>query len=506
MLIDSRRLTGQPTLNCDVCIVGAGAAGITIARELIGAGRNVILLESGGLEHDPATQALYEGEATGNVFEAPESYLQGSRLRYFGGTTNHWAGYCRPLEDRDFEEREWVANSGWPLTADELKVFYRRALPILNLPTFDYDIDTEFAPSRGPLAWAPNSEITTAMIHFSPPTRFGKAYREELEKAEEIRVLLYGNAVDFTTSPDSGRVIRLNVRCLSGSAFSIESKAYVLATGGIENARMLLLSRSQQPRGLGNQNDLVGRYFMEHLAMSAGEILGTIPPSLLRLYEKKLDPKRGHESLGLFATTAIAQQTRGLLAFSARLVPSGRRKLTRERRDFLGAMMRFDHLSEPPGPKTGVAYLELLVVAEQAPNPASRVTLSDDLDALGLNKVHLDWRVESADYRSIYDSIHLLGIEFGRASKGRVRLGIRYDEDALHPHNDGGKHHIGTTRMHASPSRGVVDRNCRVHGVPNLFVAGSSVFPTGGGEGTTTLTIVALALRLADRLKKELTS
>jgi len=508
LFIDSREMTGDPVLKCSVCIVGAGAAGITLAREFVDARVSVIVLESGGLEFESPTQSLCHGQATGNVFANPDQYLMTSRLRYFGGSTNHWAGYCRPFEQLDFEVRSWIAGSGWPISLEDLRDYYHRALPILDLPSFDYDIAQDFAPSRAPLKFSRNSGIQTAMIHFSSPTRFGLVYREELAKAKNIRVLLHANAVDLGLDPMGARIDRLQARCLSGKVISIEAKIFILATGGIENARMLLLSRKVRSHGVGNQHDLVGRYFMEHLAMTAGEVIVTLPAPALGLYERKRDPLRKHSSLGVFVTTAAIQRERALQAFTARIMPVPQKAITRERRNLIQTISRFDQLDDSSRPtsheRNGAVSGWLRVVAEQSPNAASRVTLSEERDQLGLNRVRLDWRVQTSDYSSIHTSLRILGAELGRASLGRVRLGVRFAEGELAPRNNGGNHHMGTTRMHSSPRGGVVDPDCRVHGVSNLFIAGSSVFPTGGAEGTTTLTIVALALRLADKLKKEL--
>jgi choline dehydrogenase-like flavoprotein len=299
-------------------------------------------------------------------------------------------------------------------------------------------------------------------------------------------------------------VARLQVACLEGPRFSVSARVFVLATGGIENARLLLLSRRDRTQGLGNQHDLVGRFFMDHLSLEAGRALFTRPVGDLSLY-RAVRPGGRVESLGLFTTREAAQREEELLGFSARvLLERGGNRLPADR-PLLGIAWAFDHLGEPRSSASarGQAFTAgLMVVAEQSPKRSSRVTLGTDRDALGQPRARLDWQVSRADYSSIAQSLELMARDLGHAAQGRGQLRISPEE--LRPRSNGWSHHMGTTRMHHDPRSGVVDAQCRVHGVENLYVAGSSVFPTGGSEGTTTFTLLALTLRLSDHLKREL--
>lgn len=493
MLIDARRVAAESTLDADLCIIGAGAAGIAIAREWLRERASVLLLEGGGFAYEPEVQSLYAGRARGTFLGKGSSYLLDTRLRFFGGTTNHWAGFCRPMDPIDFETRPWVPESGWPIGRGELDPYYRRALPILDLEPFD-------VPGAGerPRLVEASERIETIDVHLSSPTRVGAKYRDEIVGAERVSLLLRGSGVELVTRRDGTAVSHLRVACLSGNRFSVRARAFVLATGGIENARLLLLSRSAHPEGLGNQNDLVGRYFMDHIAMSPGRVLVTRSASALAGFRAQRDEILRRGSVAYLATTASVQRELGLLGFSARL-----------QEPEAGATPLEQALGRAAAEMDGVAPAgatrrRLRVVAEPAPHRESRVTLGPKPDPLGAQRARLDWRVQASDYASIAESLRVLARELGRVAGGRVKLEIQADEGALAPSTEGGAHHMGTTRMHADPRRGVVDANCGVHGVANLYVAGSSVFPTVGTEGTTTLTLVALALRLSDHLKRRL--
>ena len=270
MLVDARTVPGDKTFEADLCIVGAGAAGITIAREFADQGFSVILLESGGFEFEQETQALYRGETTGPFMPGGGTYLSRVRSRYFGGSTNCWEGQCRPLDEIDFEERSWVPHSGWPFPKSHLAPFYERAASVCQITPFGYDVRNALSPSRPALTVGNDDTIETKLFHLSPPTHFGEVYRKELVEAQNIQVFLYANAIDIVANANASAVDLLEVQCLTGNRLWVRAAFYVLATGAIENARLLLFSNKLQKAGLGNQNGLVGRYFLEHANWVAG--------------------------------------------------------------------------------------------------------------------------------------------------------------------------------------------------------------------------------------------
>ncbi|MCI0561765.1 MAG: GMC family oxidoreductase [Nitrososphaera sp.] len=516
MLIDARSVPENTIIEADVCIIGSGAAGITLAREFIGAPFHVCLLESGGFTYDKETQSLYKGENLGqNYFP-----LDVARLRYFGGSTNHWGGWCRPLDEVDFETREWIPHSGWPFDKLHLDPFYGRAQPICQLGPYAYESKV-WETKQSTLLPFVGDRVTTAIFQFSqPPTPFGKVYRDGIVSAKNISTYLYANAVDIETTNPPHTVTRLRIACLQGNKFWVSGKLFILAAGGIENPRLLLLSHQVQNTGLGNQNDLVGRFFMEHLHIESSFFIASSPETSFKLYTRNLvngTSVRGalvlsprvlrDERLLAFTTFLNSYQSKGIN--SARILSGAIRRgdLPDDFIDHLGNVISdFDDIAvaayrrffkQNPSVKK-VAFYN---VTEQAPNPESRITLSSERDSVGKNRLRLDWRLSSIDKRSMRRAQEIIATELGRAGLGRLKIELD-DSDVTWPASlTGGRHHMGTTRMHVDPKKGVVNDNCQIHGIHNLFIAGSSVFPTVG-YANPTLTIVALAIRLADHMKR----
>jgi choline dehydrogenase-like flavoprotein len=517
MIIDGRSIRRDAVVRADVCIVGAGAAGITLARDLAGQPFKVVILESGGLQPDGATQALYRG---GNV-GLPYHPLEAARLRYFGGTTNHWEGECRPLEDIDFEARPGIPHSGWPFPRSTLLPFYQRAHVVCQLGPPSYDVE-RWETAAEPRLPTDETRVVTRILQHSPPTRFGPVYLDALRAVRNVDVHLHANVVELETTSNARTVTRARVRILEGDGYVVASRLFILAAGGIENARLLLLSRRVHEGGLGNGHDLVGRFFMEHHEVAAGRFLPTDAALRAELYRPPhvIATRPNVRVRGVLTLADDVLRREQLLNFQCEMelaeaeapasssVESLRRLLralrTREAREDLVQHL-WSVVTDLAGAATGAGrrsrapLFELRHVSEQAPNPQSRVTLSDERDALGLNRCQLDWRLTALDRRSVIRGEELIGVELARAGLGRVRLSVA--DDGRPWEILGQSHHMGTTRMHADPKQGVVDDQCRVHGVSNLFIAGSSVFPTSG-SGHPTFTIVALALRLAGHVKR----
>ena len=508
-------------LEADVCIVGAGAAGITLARELSGSGLTTVLLESGGLEPDPATQDLYAGTVTGTPFgelEA-EDALAAARLRYFGGTTGHWAGFCRPLDPIDFEPRPGPDPSGWPLSRSDLDPWYERAMEVLGIGpmAFTWAAWEERVGYPDPFA---GTELTRTDAFQVRPVRFGSAFRDELAAAPDVDVVLGANLVEVVFAGD--RVSAVRGATLDGGELTVEAREFVLALGGIENARMLLVGSPQRPDGIGNEHDLVGRYFCEHPQTIIGMATTTAAPDLLEdVFDGRItDPDATVDPpavlRGVIVPTTEAARSRGLLSFGAHGLPGA---LDAESADAASGLTASDVAAfaemsqglELPG------VLLLVVTGEQALHADSRVTVTGDRDALGLPRASVDWKMTAGDRQTMVDGVRLIGSELGRVGLGRVRLtpgnlrpsetgGFEVDPAAADPEGFAvgiGFHHLCTTRMASDPAEGVVDADLRVHSVENLSVAGSSSFATAG-SAPPTFTIVALSLRLAETLKGRL--
>jgi choline dehydrogenase-like flavoprotein len=501
---DARTLANGSLIEGDLCIVGAGAAGITLAREWIDAGHRVLLLEGGGFDYDSRMQELYRGENVG----LPYFPLQAARLHYFGGTTGHWAGFCSTLDQHDFETRDWVPHSGWPITRADLEPYYRRALPILQLGSDEWSAagwqrrDSTLVPF--PLD---ESVAWTKMWQFSPPARFGTLYRDAIVGARDVHLYTHANVVEILANEGATAVDGLRVRTLEAKEHRVRATRYVLACSTIQNARLLLASNGRASAGLGNAHDLVGRFFMEHLEMPSGNLatLGRTPPST-QMYAFVFGRTKARGELAL---SAAAQREHRILNATvaleaAPLVEQGKSTFEWATPDVVDKMRDERVVPEDlPAASAVPRTFHLLTRQEQAPNPASRITLGTDRDALGMRRVRLDWRLTELDRRSFRGFYDALGRELGRAGIGRLQMRDWVMEPPTSPWPKslgGGWHHMGTTRMHADPKQGVVDANCRVHGIANLYVAGAAVYPTAGCVNPT-LTLVALTIRLADHLR-----
>jgi len=534
MFIDGRQVPTNTTVEADLAVVGAGAAGISLACELADAGFTVALLESGGLDFAWSPQSLYTATNIG----LPYYDLDVCQLRYFGGSTNAWGGWCRPLDQIDFLERSWVEHSGWPFTWAELAPHYRRAHELCQVTSDEYDPGravAEIGHPRAVLLPFDPAILETTIYRFSAPTRFGQVYRETVRLAGNVRCYLNANVIAINTTTDGRHVTSLAVGCLSGTGFKVAAKHYVLASGGIENARLLLTSRDVAAKGLGNQHDLVGRYFMEH-PHTKRTLFVRKRPFACALYGETFHGRgimarlsfseefqRRERLLGYSANihpVYFGHDSRGWLAFRKlvlslspsrrsdpliRFPPYGRKGLTlREAFDMVRQIdkVTIAALLRLAQPSRFISGFILESKPEQAPNPESRVTLDDKRDAFGVNRVKLDWRMLPIDRRTAVRGEQLIDAELRRLGMGEAAPLPEAEIDDWPENLEGGWHQLGTTRMHANAQRGVVDASGKLHGMANLYITGGSVFPTGG-VAPPTLTIVALAVRLADHFRRE---
>jgi choline dehydrogenase-like flavoprotein len=513
MIEDIQGLQNNSIINADLAIIGAGPAGITIARALADSQFNVCVLEAGGLNYSPETQALYSGENAGINYP-----LDKSRLRYLGGSSNHWGGFCFPLSPIDFEVRDWVPYSGWPITYDTISSYYDQASEIVQvLPGRYNDLNFWNSKYNEKIPELVTGRLQLGFVQYSKPTRFGLRYRADLENAPNVRVLLNANVVNINANNNAAAVNDIKIRTLSGNAHTVKARFYILATGGLENARMLLLSNDVARAGLGNDNDLVGRFFMEHPHMeSNAEIVAADARRIPRLFREVISVDK-HSASAAFRPSANYLRSHKLLNASIQVGVVEEERASKPSRHLnpasiqahtgmLQAARNFLIGTETDNQKQDPDYLGFWLgsgcACEQVPNPSSRVSLSSERDALGLQKIRLDWRLTEQDRRSLVHHFYSLALEFGALGMGRLRMNIV--DDGQWPENiRGGNHHMGTTRMSDSPKSGVVDRHCKVHGIDNLYVSGSSVFPTSG-IANPTLTVVALALRLAEHIKERL--
>jgi choline dehydrogenase-like flavoprotein len=520
MFVDARSLPADATIEGETGVIGAGAAGITLARELSRDGSGIVVLESGTFEFEPETQKLYHGDVVGRDFVP----LDADRLRFFGGTTNHWDGACNPFDPIDFEVRDYVRDSGWTFDHATLDPYYRRAQSVCQLGPYTYEPQDWADPGAAPFDFGAGARIRNVLFQNSPPTRFGTVYRDELAKAAGVTVYLHANVVDIEATENTAEVTGLRVAALGAAQFRVKARRYVLAAGGIENARILLTADRVETGGLGNANGLVGRYFMDHLQVNkTANILFNEAYPNFAFYDFHV--VNGIKIYGGFQATAETQRREALPNFHIGLDPghladvstsmASLRTLYKSMRAGRWPSNVGFHLGRIIGDLDGLtAALYHRVRGDQPPlfttsyscecppDPESRVKLTDARDALGQRQVALDWRVPGDVVATMERAHRILGEELGRVGLARLRLNTADTtgdpmEFATHGH-----HHMGTTRMHDDPKRGVVDADCRVHGKANLYIAGSSVFPTYSHDNPT-YTLVALAIRLADHLKSQ---
>jgi choline dehydrogenase-like flavoprotein len=523
MLLDITECDGT-RLRADLCLIGCGAAGITLARELAGGPLSVVVLEGGGTRIEESSQELNECEVVGLAHDGTSS----GRIRVFGGASKCWAGQALPLLDIDFARRNWVPHSGWPITRAELEPYYVRAFRLLDLRPF---LPEASGGEHSRLSYSPRFSpdlMISFASSFSKRPDFAAEHRDALNKARNVRIVLHANVTELRPDGAGSTVVTAHARSLDGRTVVVEADTFVVCAGAIESPRLLLSSDRSVDGGLGNSQDLVGRYFQDH----PGLTIGTVAP---------VDRKRTHSTFRtrrvrgiryqpLFSASEDLQRREKLLNVGGSVlfdtsernetVNAGKAIFTalRERRFGSDERAAFRAVIRRPGPLVAAAgrYFvmrqpaldtsgpaRLTLSGEQAPNPESRVYLSNERDALGMRRVVLDWRLTPLELSTWRRFAVVAASELERTGFGRVNL------DAFELPEDPGElsgrvidnlHHIGTARMAADPSEGVVDHNCRVFGMTNLYVASSAVFPTGGFSNPT-LTIIALAIRLADHLR-----
>ncbi|WP_439817422.1 GMC oxidoreductase [Zavarzinia sp. CC-PAN008] len=552
-IIRAAALADGQALDCDVVVVGGGAGGLALAWRLGQAGRDVVLVESGG----PGESRKWDDVHVGAVAPTSTHYpVHLYRRRGLGGTTAIWGGRCIPFDEIDFATRDWVPNSGWPVGEAELGPYYARALDLFDAGAAEFDARRVFPGAQPDLVPGLDPAIVQAdrCERFSLPTNLGTKLRAALAGMATVRVVLGAHVVDVTADP-AGKVAQgVTAVGPGGRRLAIRGRQVALAMGAIETTRLLLALNRARPGTLGTGNDALGRYYMTHIEGSVGEV--RFKPGVPVLY----DYGRSHDGIycrRLFWLSPQVQRRRKLLNFVMRLhhsnivdpahrspilsamylvkdliLPEYVRKMTtfeiQTKARFKGHPLRFwgaharnmvlgspellrfsrrwiagRNLARRKIPsvvlpsRTGSYVLDFN--SEQVPNPDSRITLGAEVDRFGMPRVEVDWRVTEQDIRAICETYTLLAQEFARAGVGEIVFDPATLEAEARACTPVGGHHIGTARMADSPAGGVVDRDGRVWGTANLYLATSATFPTGGFANPT-LTIAAMGLRLGDHL------
>ncbi len=519
-VVDLRRADRALEIRANICLIGSGPAGLTIARELRHSGLSVLIVESGGLGEEVPSLSEIE-----NVGAWRSIDQQRVRNRIFGGTSHTWTGRCAPLDAIDYEARPWVPSSGWPMGPEEMAPYVRRAAGHLRIDpdfTAEHPRPPPGPPFDGDVLKDISFQYSEDNVLRNEFTRFGPRFLSA--SAPNATVLAHASVTHLTTDAAGSRIEAVEVANREGKRAVVRADAVVLAAGGIENARLLLCSNRIVPGGVGNAHDVVGRYLMDHPRCNLGDFDLTQARVVWdRLGYYRAAVRRGtHLFIDGVGLSDPAQRRERLLNCSAWLddhlapddpLDAAKRLVTRRSRDWAGDVRAV--LSQPGLVARAVQdrlvhrkvtlhkmqRLGFLCIVEQAPDPDSRICLGRRKDVLGLPMPSIDWRIGEMERLTAIRLGHAVEAEFKRVGLPPPQLEdwVRHRRPDEAPFIDVA-HPIGATRMADDPRRGVVDRDCAVHGTEGLFIAGSSVFPTAG-HANPTLMIVAFAVRLADHLK-----
>lgn len=460
----------------DYCIVGTGPAGFTLALTLEASGKKILMLEGGKDHYTQESQDIYKGQVIGDKYFD----LDAARLRYFGGTSNHWGGWCRNLDEEDFLAKKGHPITEWPIRKNDLDPYLNKASSILNLNNIRNDIIFEEDGIK---------EID--FVYSKPVVRFGQEkYKDYISKSKNIFLVLNANVLSIHTNGKT--VDYLNVVDEDRWQTKLSARIYILATGGIENSRILLWSNELSNGQLIKNNETLGKYWMEHPVFTVGEAFLTGDHAFKLLKHGRV----------FFSPTKETIERFKILNCGLRLMPNAYSNDTKKILADIACI----------APKIGkwAAHLfnkKLLCGArldaqwEQVPRKENRIELSSEKDALGMPRVKLYWKKNDDDLRTLRTTSEVFGKYLAKNDIGRLRLKDWVLGKVDYPADDelAAYHHMGGTRMASSSTNGVVDGNCKVFGQNNLYIAGSSVFPSTG-HCNPTLTIVQLAIRLGDHL------
>jgi choline dehydrogenase-like flavoprotein len=567
------------TFEADLVVIGGGPAGLTVAREFIGTSMRVIVLESGLLEEDPRHAALSELESVGEPITqaqklkrmsmhgassstwSPDLQPFGVRCRALGGSTHVWKGKSAAFDPIDFADRPWIPNAGWPISRDALDGYLDRAAEVLNLGPNIYDERLWGLVGSQPAPWLNKEGLRSFFWQFARSRldqldimRFGREF--VTLKADNIRVLLNATATRIELTADGGQFDHVEISTILGVRHNVRARSAVVAASAIENARLLLVSDTVQPRGIGNSRDLVGRFLMDHAVAKVGafkrEDISTVikpfgfygvrhhgrthlymhglaprpeiqereqllnaavyfaperapddPWDALKRLLRRDSPHLIRDSWSVISGGGLLAKGAGTMALSSRFTPDVLRSFVVNT-----AIRYFPNFVVEEFQNRGVPHkftaLAMEVISEQRPDRDSRVTLSDRRDRLGIPLPKVDWRINDEERQTIVRVSHMTSDALARAGLPVPTLEPWVAEQRLRDSEIiDFAHTMGTTRMSNDPQSGVVDADCRVHGVRGLYVAGASTFPTGG-HANPTLMILALAIRVADGIKSEL--
>jgi choline dehydrogenase-like flavoprotein len=507
----------------DVCIVGAGAAGITLAASLAKIGVRTLLLEAGGRRYSSRDQDAYQGDVEKGL---TYTGLYDGRFRTLGGTTTQWAGQILELDDFVFDQRPWVPGSGWPFSKTELLPHYKRAAALEGLADGPEDAG-EIWRLLGLQSPPLGSDLVSSFSRFTLNTDFAALYRDALQNEANLTLYIHANACEFVVAGDNTTISAIRCRTLNGREAIFQARFFVLCAGGIEACRLLLQPRSDGTAVPWSRTDLVGRHFQDHLLCHVADVLH-LNPAFSNMYADffSLNGYRfqhkvklavpAQQRLGTLDVAGFITQFTGGYDDMARayetvrwirtrrfeqLTPSRLVHLTTQFHKLLWHKIPYSRSTQRKAWRPPRA-LKLNANCEQNPLSQGRITLSSRRDALGLFRVKVHWKASEQELHSVRKYVDVVRDTFERNGLGQVRpIPSFYNDDEFASTIRDSFHHIGGTRMATTESSGVVDPNLRIFGTKNGFVCSTSVFPSAGFANPTH-TLLALALRLADHLQR----
>jgi choline dehydrogenase-like flavoprotein len=555
VFVDSSRADCSGVIECETCVIGAGPAGIVTALELEARGREVVLLESGGINTAARVQELATAEIADPARHAPLSMAVQRRL---GGTSGIWGGRCVPFDPVDFAHRPYVAGPGWPITHEEMARWYPQACEYLVAGAAQFALPAGLRRDAEPIVpgFRDGDVLATTLERWCLPTDLGREYRERLRGSTRIRVHLGATCTGLVPTARTDSIVHALARNVNGGKLAVRARHFVVATGGVETVRLLLNSGPASLGGLGNSSGLLGAGYMGHISGKIADIqfhtpaAGTISgferdrdgvycrrrftvSAALQLREELLNcafwldnpaPADASHRNGILSAAYLALSTPAVAAALAPAAirdsvighpaPSSRvRHLANVLTDLPATarfmpgflLRRYTGRRRLPGffLHSKANRYSLHYHGEQVASPASRITLSQQRDALGMRRARVDLRFCSQDYRSVRRSHEILDGYLRGLGIGALHYRVADALQAVAAQARDGLHQLGGTRMAARAEHGVVDAHCRVHALANLYLAGSSVFATSG-QANPTLSIVALAVRLAERMDQQL--
>jgi choline dehydrogenase-like flavoprotein len=527
LIVDLEKGGSVDQSDFEVCILGAGAAGITLATSLAQRGVRTLLLEAGGRRYNSRDQDLYWGEVgEGLAYNG----LYDGRFRILGGSTTQWAGQILEFDDFVFEKRPWVPGSGWPFHKSELAPYYKRATELEGLAGGPKDAE-EVWHLLGLQPPVFGADLVSEFSSFTPKTNFAELHRDAIENDPNLTVCLHANACEFILGDDDTTVVGVRCKTFGGHETHFHARAFVLCVGGIEACRFLLQPQKDGTVAPWNRRDMVGRHFQDHLLCYVADIVeqnSMLPDIYLdfvsvhgyRFQQKMKLPAETQQRLGTldiggFITYFTGGHDDMAKAYETvrwirtrryeKLKPIRLAHLAANFHKLLWHRFPYSRSIRPIG-RSSRRSLKLNVNCEQDPLSEGRISLSPMRDALGTLRVKVDWRASERELHSIRKYVEVVREMFQRNDLGRVvPIPSLYTDGEFASTFRDSFHHIGGTRMATSEELGVVDPNLRLYGTKNAYVCSTSVYPSAGFANPTH-TLIALALRLADHLQRRIVS